>query len=185
MNQTFPSVFRTGEGTGTRFTMAAGKDLIFDLSTVDLNQVFAGIDEIRKYNPQRHEMEQLSAIITVDEPNQSCLGYKDITDSEFWVRGHMPGMPLMPGVVMCESAAQISSFYTQRFDLLGADMVGFGGLEGVRFRGPVVPGDRFYVACKLIKVRRNRMIVAEFQGYVNERLVVDGQIKGIPLNLPK
>lgn len=165
--------------------MAAGKEPIVDLSSVDLNQVFAGIEDIRKYNPQRHEMEQLSCIIMVNEDQNICFGYKDITEDEFWVRGHMPGMPLMPGVVMCESAAQISSYYTQRFDLLGADMVGFGGLENVRFRGPVVPGDRFYVACKLIKVRRRRMIVADFEGYVGGRVVVEGQIKGIPLSNPK
>lgn len=165
--------------------MAAGKQMIVDLDSVDLDQVFADIEEIRKYNPQRHEMEQLSAIIMADNENHICLGYKDLADDEFWARGHMPDMPLMPGVVMCESAAQISSFYTQRFDLLGSDMVGFGGLDGVRFRDMVKPGDRFYVCCKLIKARRNRMIVADFQGFVERRLVVEGQIKGIPLNLPK
>ncbi len=164
--------------------MPAAKERIVDLSKQDLTQVFAGIEEIRKYNPQRFEMEQLSTIVYVDNENHICLGYKDITENEFWVRGHMPSMALMPGVVMCEAAAQISSFYTQRFDLLGADMVGFGGLENVRFRDMVVPGDRFYVACKLIKARRNRMIVANFEGYVEDRLVVGGQIKGIPLKSP-
>lgn len=162
-----------------------GKDLIVDLSAIDLTQVYADVDEIRKYNPQRFEMEQLSAIIMVDEAEHICLGYKDITDAEFWVRGHMPSLPLMPGVVMCESAAQLCSFYTQRFDLLGADMVGFGGLDEVRFRDMVKPGDRFYVCCKLVKARRNRMIIADFQGFVEDRLVVDGQIRGIPLNSPK
>ena len=156
--------------------MAGKKELIVDLSAVDLTQVFADIDEIRKYNPQRFEMEQLSAIIMVVESEHICLGYKDISDSEFWVRGHMPAMPLMPGVVMCEAAAQISSFYTQRFDLLGADMVGFGGLDEVRFRDMVKPGDRFYVCCKLVKARRNRMIIANFQGFVEDRLVVEGTI---------
>lgn len=165
--------------------MAAGKERIVDLSAVDLTQVFADIEEIRKYNPQRFEMEQLSAIVMVDQENHICLGYKDLTDSEFWVRGHMPSMALMPGVIMCEAAAQISSYYTQRFDLLGADMVGFGGLENVRFRDMVVPGDRFYVACRLIKARRNRMIVADFEGYVENRLAVEGQIKGIPLKNPE
>ena len=159
----------------------AYKDLIVDLTQIDLTQVYAGIDEIRKYNPQRYEMEQLSAIIMVDEEKDICFGYKDLTDQEFWVRGHVPDLPLMPGVVMCESAAQISSYYTQRFDLLGAEMVGFGGLEEVRFRDMVVPGDRFYVACQLIRVRRNRMIVANFQGYLEGRVVVEGRIKGIPL----
>jgi 3-hydroxyacyl-[acyl-carrier-protein] dehydratase len=157
------------------------KDLIVDLSAIDLSQVYADIEEIRKYNPQRHEMEQLTAIVMVQTERNVCLGYKDVLDTEFWVRGHMPGMPIMPGVVMCEAAAQLSSFYTQRFDMLGAEMVGFGGLEDVRFRELVVPGDRFYISCQLLKARRNRMVICRFQGFVEDRMVVEGKIKGIPL----
>ncbi len=159
----------------------SGKDLIVDLKTIDLNQVYADIHEIRKYNPQRHEMEQLSAIVMMDRERRICLGYKDVTENEFWVRGHLPGMPLMPGVVMCEAAAQLSSFYTQHLDLLGADMVGFGAIEDVRFRDLVTPGDRFFVACHLLRARRGRMIVCRFQGYVEDQVVVEGKIKGIPL----
>ncbi len=157
------------------------KDLIVDLTKVDLSQVYADLDEIRKYNPQRYEMEQLTAIVFVDREHGRCLGYKDITENEFWVRGHMPSMPLMPGVVMCESAAQLSSYYTQHLDLLGAEMVGFGALEDVRFRDLVTPGDRFYVACQLLRSRRGRMVICRFQGYVDDRVVVEGKIKGITL----
>ena len=117
-------------------------------------------------------MEQLTAVVYVDEADYACVGYKDITDQEFWVRGHMPGLPLMPGVVMLESIAQLCSFVTQRYDLLGAEMVGFGGLEDVRFRDPVLPGDRLIVMCQLEKVRRGRMIVCKFQGVVKDRIVV-------------
>jgi len=62
---------------------------------------------------------------------------------------------------MLESIAQLCSFVTQRYDLLGAAMVGFGGLENVRFRDIVLPGDRLIVMCKLEKVRRGRMIVGD------------------------
>jgi 3-hydroxyacyl-[acyl-carrier-protein] dehydratase len=87
----------------------------------------------------------------------------------------------MPGVVMLESIAQLCSYVTQRYDLLGADMVGFGGLEDVRFRDPVLPGDRLIVMCRLEKVRRGRMIVCQFQGVARERIVVEGTLKGIPI----
>ena len=90
-------------------------------------------------------------------------------------------MPLMPGIVMCEAAAQVCSFVTQKYDLLGAEMVGFGGMENVRFRGPVRPGDRLLIACKGTKVRRGRMIVCDFQGTVGDTIVVSGGIKGVPL----
>ena len=114
----------------------------------------------------------------VDESLYACVGYKDITDEEFWVRGHMPGLPLMPGVVMLESIAQLCSYVTQRYDLLGAEIVGFGGLEDVRFRGLVLPGDRLIVMCKLDKVRRGRMIVCQFQGVVKDQIVVGRQAAG-------
>jgi 3-hydroxyacyl-[acyl-carrier-protein] dehydratase len=159
----------------------AEKDLLVDLSLVNFDQPIASLDVIRRYNPQRFEMEQLTAVVYVNEADYSCVGYKDITDQEFWVRGHMPGLPLMPGVVMLESIAQLCSFVTQRYDLLGADMVGFGGLEDVRFRDPVLPGDRLIVMCKLEKVRRGRIIVCKFQGVVKDRIVVEGSLKGIPI----
>ena len=159
----------------------SGKDFLVDLSLIDLHHPVADLEEIRKVNPQRFEMEQLTAVVYVDEKDFACIGYKDITDEDFWVRGHMPGMPLMPGVMMLESVAQLCSFVTQRYDLLGSTMVGFGGLEEVRFRDPVVPGDRLFVMCKLEKVRRGRIIVCRFQGVVEDRIVVEGVLKGVPI----
>ncbi len=159
----------------------ARKEYIVDPAIVDFDNVLADIAEIRKYNPQRFEMEQLTAIVYVDIDRLICAGYKDITENEVWVRGHMPGMPLMPGVFMCEAAAQVCSYVTQRYDLLGAQMVGFGGMEDVRFRGPVVPGDRLLIACQGIKCRRGRMIICRFQGTVGDTIVVEGGIKGVPL----
>jgi 3-hydroxyacyl-[acyl-carrier-protein] dehydratase len=86
------------------------KELLLDLSEIDFNHVVADLAEIRRFNPQRFEMEQLTAIIFDDFDRKICAGYKDITENEFWVRGHMPGMPLMPGVLICEAAAQMCAF---------------------------------------------------------------------------
>lgn len=159
----------------------AAKDLLIDLTGIDFSRPIADIEEIRKWNPQRHEMEQLTAIVYLDPERYRSVGYKDITEQDFWVRGHMPGMPLMPGVVMLEAVAQLCSYVAQKYDLLGAEMIGFGGLEDVRFRDPVLPGDRLIVMCALDKVRRGRMIVCKFQGVVGENVVVEGVLKGIPI----
>lgn len=158
-----------------------GKDIIVDPSEYDLERVVADIEEIRKYNPQRFEMEQLTAIVFDDLERGVCVGYKDVTEDEFWVRGHMPGMPLMPGVVMCEAAAQLCSYHTQRHNLLKAELVGFGGLDEVRFRGTVVPGDRLVIAAEKLQARPGAMIRCRFQLFVRENLVCQGQMRGIPI----
>jgi len=157
------------------------KNLLVDLNTIDFDRVVADIEEIRKYNPQRFEMEQLSAIVYEDPVNIACVGYKDVGHDEFWVRGHMPGMPLMPGVVMLEAVAQACCYCAHKFKLLGDATVGFGGLEEVRFREPVLPGDRLIVMCRLLKLRKPHLLVCEFQGVVGQRIVVEGQLKGIPI----
>lgn len=157
------------------------QETLIDLSLFDVDQPIADIEEIRKYNPQRHEMEQLTAVLYEDLENYCCAAVKDLTDSEFWVRGHMPGMPLMPGVVMLEAVAQLSSYFTQKYDLLGSEMVGFGGLDSVRFRGVVSPGDRLILLVKMVKTRRGRMIVADFQGIVGDTVILEGTLRGIPI----
>jgi 3-hydroxyacyl-[acyl-carrier-protein] dehydratase len=90
-------------------------------------------------------------------------------------------MPLMPGVVMLEAVAQLCSYFAHKYDLLGEGMVGFGGLEEVRFRDPVLPGTRLVLMCELLKARRNRMIVCRFQGLVGLNIAVEGILKGIPI----
>lgn len=159
------------------------KDLVIDIGEIDLDRVVADIGEIRRYNPQRYEAEQLTAIVLEDAERIICVGYKDVTDHEFWVRGHMPGMPIMPGVVMCEAAAQMCSYFTVKYNLLGSPgiIVGLGGLEDIRFRDPVRPGDRLVIACQQLKVRKGAMIVCRFQGFVREQMVVEGKMKGVPL----
>jgi 3-hydroxyacyl-[acyl-carrier-protein] dehydratase len=158
-----------------------GKEMIVDLTQIDRNHVIADIEEIRRHNPQRFEMEQLTAIVLEDLENRVCVGYKDITDQEFWVRGHFPGTPLMPGVVMLEAAAQLCSYFAHKYGLLGDVVVGFGGLEEVRFRDTVYPGDRLYLMCQGTKIRMGRIIVCRFQGVVRDRVVVEGMLKGVPI----
>ena len=157
----------------------AKKELIIDFSEYDLNQVVADTEEIRRYNPQRFEMEQLTAICYEDPRRNICVGYKDLGPNEFWARGHMPGMPLMPGVIMCEAAAQLASYYSHRYKLMEG-IIGFGGLEDVRFRGLVRPGDRFVIVSRLLKLRRS-ILICEFQCFVDRSMVCAGVLKGVSL----
>ena len=74
--------------------MAESKFLV-DLSLVDFDRPVATLDEIRKVNPQRFEMEQLTAIVYENAERGACVGYKDVTRDEFWVRGHFPEAALI------------------------------------------------------------------------------------------
>lgn len=157
------------------------KDLILDFHEFDLGRVLADRDAIRAINPQRGPIEQLTAIVFEDIERGICVGYKDVADDEFWVGGHMPGLPLMPGVMMCEAAAQLCSYHVQKYNMLQTEMIGFGGLDNVRFRGVVVPGDRMVVVAQKVQLRPKRIMRCRFQCFVKETLVCEGELTGIPI----
>jgi 3-hydroxyacyl-[acyl-carrier-protein] dehydratase len=154
--------------------------LILDPREIDFSRPIAGSEQIRAVNMQRYEMEMLSAIVLLDPVRKIVVGYKDTTDKEFWVRGHMPGFPLMPGVLMCEAAAQLCSYYVATQKIFDADVVGLGGLDEVHFRAPVFPGDRLVLVAK---VTREKKFIAQsdVQAFVGEKMVFDAKVSGIPL----
>jgi 3-hydroxyacyl-[acyl-carrier-protein] dehydratase len=155
-------------------------ELLLDPTRLDLSRVAAGRAEIECVNPQRFEMEQLTAIVRVDAEQDLIVGYKDVTADEFWVRGHMPDYPLMPGVLMCEAAAQLCSYYVVTAGKGQGDFIGFGGMENVRFRGPVRPGDRLVLIAKGIKMHR-RQTIFNVQGFVGSTMVFHADIIGVPM----
>jgi 3-hydroxyacyl-[acyl-carrier-protein] dehydratase len=154
--------------------------LHLDPTSLDLTRSLASADAIRSVNPQRFEMEQLTAIVHVDPAQHVIAGYKDIGTDEFWVRGHMPGYPLLPGVLMCEAAAQLCSYYICTTGLMKGDFIGFGGLENVRFRAPVRPGDRLVLVGKAVKLNR-RQTIFNVQGFVGATMVFHADVLGVPL----
>ena len=129
---------------------------LIDPAAVDTSHVLVDREGIARHNPQRFEMVQLTAIVYVDAENKLVVGYKDVGRDEFWVRGHMPDYPLMPGVLMCEAAAQLCSFFCGHIRLVKKGFVGFGGMEDVRFRGQVRPGDRLVLVAKATRLHRRQ-----------------------------
>lgn len=158
------------------------KAQLVDASLFDLDVVTIDREGIMEVNPHRHEMMLLDGICLITD--EYAVGFSDISEDDFWVRGHFPDRPLMPGVLMCEAAAQLSAFYAKEAKLAETGTVGLGGLDSVKLRGPVVPGDRLVLMLKRGRVRKNVMFTAEFQGFVNDTLVIDGVIKGVVLNEP-
>src|SRR4051812_6406103 len=153
---------------------------LVDPTTIDTSRVLVDREGIRRGNSQRYEMEQLTAIVAIDPERHLIIGFKDVEPDEFWVRGHMPDYPLMPGVLVCEAAAQLSSYYCYHIKLNADEFIGFGGLEDVRFRGMVRPGDRLVLVSKAIRIHR-RQTIFETQGFVDCNMVYHGRIIGVPL----
>lgn len=152
--------------------------LLFDISEFDLNsKPLFDRDAICKINPQAYEMQQLDAILWFNQDEHLVLGYKDVTDQEFWVRGHIPGRPLMPGVIMIEAAAQLLSFYVKEV-LKEEGFVGFGGIKDAKFRSTVLPGSRLYMLGHAISIRK-RKHTFKVQGVVDGTMVFEATIEGL------
>lgn len=162
-------------------------EVIFDLEQLqlDFENPLYDIDAIRDVNPQRFEMEQLTGVLHVDEERRAILGYKDVTENEFWVRGHMPDYALMPGVIMCEAAAQLGGFFSRKYKLMKGDFLGFGGMSDVRFRMPVLPGQRLILMAQVVKLRAGRRCEFAFQGFVEDRMAFSGTMIGVPIVRPE
>ncbi len=149
--------------------------LLFDLSRLDVNHVAIPIEEIRKILPQRFEMEMLSGILFDD--GKYAVGYKDFTTEDFWVRGHIPERPLLPGVMMIECAAQLCAFSAMR-QRPEMGFMGFAKCDEVRFRGTVVPPARLYMIASMVELNRRRA-VAKCQGVFEGLLVFEATVTGM------
>lgn len=156
--------------------------LLFDLSSIDL-QAEPVFDRkaICEVNPQRFEMQHLDGILWYNKEKRLILGYKDVTEDEFWIRGHIPGRPLMPGVIMIEAAAQLASFFMKWiYELEG--FVGFAGINSAKFRSVVEPGQRLFLLGHITKFKRRKEtahVTTSVQGVVNGSIVFEAAISGM------
>jgi 3-hydroxyacyl-[acyl-carrier-protein] dehydratase len=149
---------------------------VFDINGIDLSKVVYDQEAIRQANPQRGEMEMLNAIVYAEPSLGRIVGYKDVRKDEFWVPGHIPGRPLLPGVLMLEAAAQLASFYTRTF-VGWKGFIGFGGVEDTKFRRQVEPGCRLYLLGQKLWERHHR-IRCTVHGMVDGQLAFETGIIG-------
>jgi 3-hydroxyacyl-[acyl-carrier-protein] dehydratase len=156
--------------------------LLFDLSQIDLEaEPVFDKEAICKVNPQRFEMQQLDGIIWYDKEKSLILGYKDVTDKEFWIRGHIPDRPLMPGVIMVEAAAQLSSFFLKEI-FKEEGFIGFAGIGSAKFRSIIEPGNRLYLLGHITKYKKRKRashVTTSVQGVVDNNLVFEASVSGM------
>lgn len=165
------------ESTRTPLVTMPRQPLV-DLSSLDLEAEQYDRAFIETINAQRHEMFQLTGIIQHVPEDGLTVGYRAIEDGEWWARGHIPGRPLFPGVLMIEAAAQLCTFdYMMRAPSRDF-FFGFGGVNRVRFRDAITPPARLVIVSKQLAIR-SRMGTWETQGFVDGKMVFEAEVMGV------
>ena len=152
---------------------------LLDLSTIDLSKTIITREEIYDHLPHRFEFMLLDGIVYVDVPNMVAVAFHEVREDDWWVRGHIPGRPLYPGVLMIETAAQMAAYFSHVINPTGK-FLGFGGVENVKFRLAVTPPSRLYFVLQGLEVRPRRT-VCDVQGFLNGQMAFEGRITGMPI----
>jgi len=126
------------------------------------------IEDIQKLLPHRYPFLLVDRIIDF-VPNKSATGIKNVTFNEPFFQGHFPNHPSMPGVLIVEARAQVGGIVLRHLPDMEDQLSLFAGIDKVRFRRPVVPGDRLTITTELL-VSRKRF------GKMHGRAEVDGQL---------
>lgn len=115
--------------------------------------------------------------VTEYVPNEYIKAYKNVTMNEPFFEGHFPGVPVMPGVLIMEALAQAGGILVVKStdtDVEGKLFL-FTGMERVRFRKPVYPGDRLDLHCRLLR-HKMKLWKMEGRAYVNGQLAAEAEM---------
>lgn len=102
-----------------------------------------------------------------------AVGIKNISINEDQFRGHFPGHPIMPGVLILEAMAQVGGFALLYPAENRGKLAYFGGMDNVKFKKPVVPGDQLIMKSEIVKIRGDFGKV-HCEGFVDDKLVAQG-----------
>jgi UDP-3-O-[3-hydroxymyristoyl] N-acetylglucosamine deacetylase/3-hydroxyacyl-[acyl-carrier-protein] dehydratase len=132
-----------------------------------------GIDAILEIMPHRYPFLLIDRIIDL-EPNKRVVAIKNVSINEPFFSGHFPGHPIMPGVLIVEAMAQAGGFLLLNA-LKSPKMVYFLGMDEVRFRKPVVPGDQLRLEAEMIQFRRGACRI-QAKAFVEDDLVAEAML---------
>ncbi len=125
--------------------------------------------KIQEILPHRYPFLLIDRILEIDQKELKAIGIKNVTANEPFFQGHFPGKPVMPGVLITEAVAQVGACLILSLDQFKGKIPYLAALDNVRFKRPVVPGDRLVIEVHITNVKRN-------VGKMDARAVVDGKV---------
>ena len=131
-------------------------------------------EEIKSIIPQREPFLMIDEVESLVS-GESAVAYKDVMADEWYFKGHFPNNPIMPGVLIAESLAQTGAVAILSLEENKGKNALFGGIDKMRFKRIVVPGDRLKLEVKIIK-RKGAIGVGEAIATVNGELAARGEL---------
>ncbi len=132
------------------------------------------VKQIQEIIPHRYPFLLVDKIIDI-EYGKKAIGIKNVTVNEPFFQGHFPGNPIMPGVLIVEAMAQVGAVSILGMEANKGKLAVFAGIDGVRFRRQVVPGDTLRMEVEMIAFKRG-IGKAKAQAYVGEDLAASGEL---------
>ena len=144
-------------------------------SSTSKSEIVLDILEIQKVLPHRYPFLLVDRIVDL-VPMERVVGIKNVTMNEPFFQGHFPGNPIMPGVLILEAMAQTGGFLLLNTENdPSGKLVYFTGINKVKFRKPVVPGDQLRFEVEFLKLRRN-ICKMKGQAFVKDKMVCQAEL---------
>ncbi len=156
-----------------------GKVPLFSLDGIDLNAEIASKEDLHQWIPHRDAMSLMDHLVWESGDLTQAIASWTVRPDEFWVSGHFPGNPLLPGILMVEAGAQLGSYLFSRNrknDPVGA----FTRIDHATFRSSVRPDDRMLLLAQKVRLS-SRGFTTDVQGVVDGQIAFEARVTGIDI----
>lgn len=131
-------------------------------------------EQIKEILPHRDPFLFIDEVIELI-PEKKAVAIKYVKEDEYFFKGHFPKTPVMPGVLIVEALAQVGGIIALSLEQFSGKIAYLAGVNNVKFRQPVLPGDTLRLECEIEKIRAN-IGFGYGKAYVGETLVCEGKM---------